>query len=1269
MPELSCLVIPYAVRASQTFAELSMANCKLSKEKCVTWGILLLLMILLSRADSQASSSIENKERRTNWVSPGGRKILNASQFTLSQGFSSSSMLVTRKYSEISIGVLLGIVTSCFCLYLFTVEVLLQVAMVIVWVEAALVTVVKKELLDTWTNMASALMNLLKGHETFSVMKFLESTVVQEGCACYSFCWQLENSDNYSDMKSSLMHILHEEQAIDEIAWTGREVFYEWSRGKSSQDQFGTAAVTLMVNLGFWLDERTSFIDISRSKEWAGGNEWLWSTPERPFPVLFFILTLLFIRLPSHNIDSGGGGILLFNKQLAFSSVSELEIVGQKLGSRKWTEGTKEDSIVISTFEPAGNLSRAGHLSGVARLYHKCWNFAGNASAAEVPQMSEKWLAGMLVPFFLAVEVFMCFTLHLLLEASMTLMAITRLNICNNKSNCPSNKKVLGERRFCGLRLYDMSPTEISENESFSERNKVDFLQKLAIWSEATDDGFVLSTRPFIHTPKNLEDTLRFRCDNEGSGSVRSRTEGSFSAFSVPSLIVPFDNINLWSESLHSVSSDHADEQSAVDVNHSPPYCYLVERCDETVDGSTLQLDSASVREAAEEREQAAAEQINFVQTVKLPWNNQSSRMLLNTDFQVVITVDADINRMPTLVVPILSQLEKRQLVEKQVHVLVLAVHSKGKHSSVEQLEQWLELNSELGKNEYTVVAFENGNLIEEIMKKSVKNVPEKLVQSLTEIRKKLGKLKVSKAIATLAEIELSDLAAQASMTVKEMLTYLRNFGLIWYEGLADTATSDCRILIDLSSPEQNLRQLLGNAVVAKHILNEGYVRKSVLSRQMSEEDRLLVSFLEHTGYILSHRDYFVIPCELRVRSHVTQKLNCVRLEPLIFQLENMAILPRFVFHNVVLRTLEEYPHAAHFYANEVLLRVEADHEVTIAYGESHLEAVMIIRTDDQTLKTTETGGVCLEVKRRLLENFRTVCREAFGDKMCDVRLGIDAFDRHDARDLLHFIDLTDVNSVSESEALKFAYQESPPKFLYAWFNETEPASVVQQKFHYYSERLNLTSNFNRVMDGLVAKGYASNKDISRIHAPSDLKARANVLLNYFVRRGKTGDAILRELLDMPDEEDHGRATPPASVETSAQTPLLEAMQLLADLSRQSRIALPSMARAFPSAERGRGIIYRGLAELITSEIDRQLLPAQPQYNQDDDDDPVSVSAPSPSRADNVTRLPQLPREQFGEARRTSSCITAMQASSSALPTMPTGDGDNHWRGNYLSYY
>ena len=811
-----------------------------------------------------------------------------------------------------------------------------------------------------------------------------------------------------------------------------------------------------------------------------------------------------------------------------------------------------------------------------------------------------------------------------------------------------------------------MSPTENSANESFSERNKGDFLQKLANLCEATDDGFLPSTRPFICSPKHFEDTQRFRGDkqlNEASASGRSRTKGedlvlycvihlirvyfswsgsgSFS-FSVPSLFVPFDIISLGPESLHSVSSDHADERLAVDLNHFPPYCYLFERSDENEDGRTLQLDSVPKREAEKKKDgsrgtdQAAEEQLNLV-PVKLPWNNQSSRMLFNTNFQAIVAVDADRSRVPTLLVSILSQLEKRRLAGEHVYLLVLAVHSTGKrkHSSVEmtveQLERWLQ--SKLGDDEYTVTAVEDGNLIEEIRKKSVKDVPKNLVHSLTEICGKLRKLKVSKAIATLTEIDLSDLA-KVSMTEKEMLMYLRNFGLIWYEGLADTTTSDSRILIDLSSPEKNLRQVLGNIALAKQLLNGGYVKKSVLLRQIFEDDRLLVSFLEHTGYILSHGDYMIIPLELRVRSHVTQKSNCVRLEPLIFQLDNIALLPRFVFHNVALRTLEDYPHAAHFYASEILLRVETDHELTIAYGVSHLEAVLIIRTNDQTLKTTETGSVCLKVKRRLLENFRTVCREAFGDEMCDVRLGIDAFARHDARDLLHFIDLTDVNSVSESEALKFAYKDSPPKFLYAWFNETEPASVVQKKFQYYSERLNLTSNFDRVMDGLVAKGYASDKDISRIYAPSDLKARVNVLLNYFVSRGKTGDAILRDLL--PDEEDHGRATTlPTSVETSAQTPLVEAMQSLTDpLSRQSRIASPSMA-TYPSyqaagtpmqpssvqpedkepstflptvsTERGRGVIHRGLAEPTSPEIDRQV-PVQSQFTREPQGTPVSPS-------------------------------------------------------------
>ena len=121
-------------------------------------------------------------------------------------------------------------------------------------------------------------------------------------------------------------------------------------------------------------------------------------------------------------------------------------------------------------------------------------------------------------------ESFRRLTVDVFLEALTTSRTQNCASICNNKSNCPSDEKVIGERRFPGLRLFDMSPTENSENESFIKRNKVDFLQKLAIWSEATDGGFLPSTTPFICTPNHLEDTLR--CDAEGSGSVRSRAEG-----------------------------------------------------------------------------------------------------------------------------------------------------------------------------------------------------------------------------------------------------------------------------------------------------------------------------------------------------------------------------------------------------------------------------------------------------------------------------------------------------------------------------------------------------------------------------------------------------------------------------------------------------------------------------------------------------------------------------------------------------------------------
>ena len=206
------------------------------------------------------------------------------------------------------------------------------------------------------------------------------------------------------------------------------------------------------------------------------------------------------------------------------------------VNSREWTEGTKEDSIVTNAFELAGNffttmsLSRAGHFhreNSAARLYHKCWNFVGSASAAAVARMSE----GVLVLCFVAVATFVYTSvserfMRLAVDVFLQALTTSRTQNCTSICSSPSRKKALHERRFSGLRSFGVSPTETAQNESFTERNKVDFLQKLATWSEATDDWLLPSARPFICTPEHWEETQRFRGDNEASASGRSRTKG-----------------------------------------------------------------------------------------------------------------------------------------------------------------------------------------------------------------------------------------------------------------------------------------------------------------------------------------------------------------------------------------------------------------------------------------------------------------------------------------------------------------------------------------------------------------------------------------------------------------------------------------------------------------------------------------------------------------------------------------------------------------------
>ena len=180
-----------------------------------------------------SSRQVSSSETTMDRITDTGRRVINASHLTLSQRLSFS---VLRKYCEISIGVLLGIVSaalsSCFSLYLFTAEVLPALAIVREETSGALAKIAK-EFLDTWAKMVFALQNLVQGQETFSFMEFLEGNVVQEGSASFNFCLQLE-TNKFSDLKSSLMHI---PQAKDEISWT-LEIFcafLEWSREKGSQ--------------------------------------------------------------------------------------------------------------------------------------------------------------------------------------------------------------------------------------------------------------------------------------------------------------------------------------------------------------------------------------------------------------------------------------------------------------------------------------------------------------------------------------------------------------------------------------------------------------------------------------------------------------------------------------------------------------------------------------------------------------------------------------------------------------------------------------------------------------------------------------------------------------------------------------------------------------------------------------------------------------------------------------------------------------------------
>ena len=212
-----------------------MAIYKVPKEKRSMLGdlffFLFIIFLICGTLTLEKTSSRRSINQRA--IAQGIRNDVNAPSergYYSSQAPQStlpSSLVLTRKYNDTSTDAN-ATVASFSCLYLFTVEVLLFA-----------VGIVRKEkggvcakVVDKWEKMAPSLKNLLQGHKAFSVVEFLESTVVQEGGASSGFFWQLEKSKNYSNMSSSLMHIPHEGQAKDEIAWTWRDAFIaflEWS--------------------------------------------------------------------------------------------------------------------------------------------------------------------------------------------------------------------------------------------------------------------------------------------------------------------------------------------------------------------------------------------------------------------------------------------------------------------------------------------------------------------------------------------------------------------------------------------------------------------------------------------------------------------------------------------------------------------------------------------------------------------------------------------------------------------------------------------------------------------------------------------------------------------------------------------------------------------------------------------------------------------------------------------------------------------------------
>ena len=561
------------------------------------------------------------------------------------------------------------------------------------------------------------------------------------------------------------------------------------------------------------------------------------------------------------------------------------------------------------------------------------------------------------------------------------------------------------------------------------------------------------------------------------------------------------------------------------------------------------------------------------LKTVKLPYNRQSLDILIHTECRLVMTVALENDPAQKWIAHVVSKRrERRSARTGGLFVSIVVIRDKVEDAKTAKSKWDLILMNKikLERSEFVVIQTERAK-VQESVKKAIIDYGNELKQHRFTTEKHAAVSRLYQRIhaihgetASLAEIGLVDLAKEFLLEERTVLSCLQKVGLIWF-GVSDEVELDAEteILIDLSSPEKYKQRILSNTAVIKQIFNGGYVKKSRLMPLLTRREKLILSYLEYTGYFVVNGDYFVVPHKLhpRVLREEPDQTTVCRLEPLLFKVDDLGVLPLCVFYDVALGALQkDRSGPALLSGSEFLLRVEALHELKIMYRKSHLAVVIYVHTNDRTLRTTKSGEIAAKAREDIWQLFESICHKTFGEETC-VRIGIEAFSgRGSQHDPIHrFIELTSLPF--ESKDLQEAFKGSLPDSLYTWFNEKPPKSNIQLNFSTYSEALN--SLFDDIMSNLICERFLTAKEVSKIYAPPDNRARINILLSHLMSRGKSGDAILEDLL--PGQERHGASVTTSTPAASTQTPShlsQKGMQSLGESSRFESIQQNPIARS-----------------------------------------------------------------------------------------------------------